>query len=190
MKKRAIVLIFILVFILGCQSNSMKDGERKHIEKDTNKQENKQNVLPNNNNGAKDYQDIKLSIYDAYDIFKDKYPNAKINEIELYLKNNTYIYEIEGYEGNSKYELKIEAFSKDIIKEEKEAKTDQIGEIKKDKLETPEADLKKVIEETSPAYILKEYELKAKKDYLELEIELINVNEERLEYKYNYHLNR
>lgn len=187
MKKKAIVLIFFLVFMLGCQANSAKDGERKHIERDMSKQESKQNILPSNNKGENSFQDIKLSIYEAYDIFRDKYPNAKINGIELYLKNNTYIYEVEGYEATSKYELKIEAFSKDIIKEESESKSGQIGEIKREDLETPEADLKKLLTEAGPEYILKEYELKAKRDYLELEIELINADGEELEYKHIYH---
>lgn len=60
---------------------------------------------------------IKLSQSEALNKFDKKYEGAKVNEIDLELENNKYVYVIEGFDKSKskEYELKIKASNGDEV---------------------------------------------------------------------------
>lgn len=123
---------------------------------------------------------------EIFDVFMGKYPNAKVNEIELEREGGKYQYEIEGYEGSTKYELRIDATTKEILKEKRENNKNEYGEIKRDQLDKVDQYVKKALDDSGEGYLLKEWKLKAKNDYIEFTIELENNKGKEIKYKYNY----
>src|SRR5690625_1094257 len=104
MKKMIVVFMIIALYLSGCQSNNSDaqnsnennfddTGEINHkgdavdenslTENDDEKGESEEISSDNENVDTTEYDNIKVSVTDAFDVFIDKFPNAKINEIEL-----------------------------------------------------------------------------------------------------------
>lgn len=199
MKKFIILLIIVSVFMVGCQPNNIRgddpnnggvevpeNGGNDNLPEDDNSNKENNNPPNENNLGRRNYGDIQVSVQETFDIFMEKYPNARINEIELEFKDTTYEYEIEGYEGDTEYALKIDAFTKEIVKEEKSVESGEIDEIRKEDLDKIDYYVEEALKDASDGYWVKEWKLKVKSDYVKFEIELKNDNGDKIEYKYNY----
>lgn len=136
------------------------------------------------NNGGY-YIDVKLKPEDAYDIFKNKYPNAKVKELGLDKEDNSYVYEVEGIEKNKEYEIKINPSNGKIIKSKEEYTNDKLSdEIKKKDLANIPGLLKKAVEDVKTGYQLKDWNIELDDGIVEFEIEFISKGKE-IEYKYN-----
>lgn len=127
---------------------------------------------------------FKLTAEDAFDIFKNKYPQAVVNEIELDKEGGSFVYEIDGYDGGNKYEIKIDPDSGNIIKIEEELGSNDEMEIKKEDLGKISALLKEAATDVKAGYEFKAWSAEAERNIIEFEIEFINQGN-KIEYKYN-----
>lgn len=192
-----LLLVFSL-YISGCQNNEMPDVEDSEIDSTEEVQNQENNETEENDTvdqedentdedvDTTDYSNINVTVHDAFDLFMDEYPNAKINEIELEREHNTYEYQIEGYEGTTEYELKIDAFTKEIISRDEDHEEHETGELKREQLDDIEKYVKEALDDAGSGYFVDEWELKVKSDYIKFEIEVENDDGDDIEYKYNY----
>lgn len=197
--KKPIMLLSLSLFLAGCQTGENntddtpddqdtteevednEDNDEESEQKDETDQEDTEEETD-----TTDYDNIKVSVQDAFDVFTDKYPDANINEIELELENGSYEYELEGYEGDTEYELTIDAFSKEILDEDEDNESDERGKLEKDQLDDVEKYVKEALDDAGSDYWVDEWELKVKDDYIKFDIDLKTDNDDKLEYRYNY----
>lgn len=197
--KKPIMLLSLSLFLAGCQTGENntddtpddqdtteevednEDNNEESEQKDETDQEDTEEETD-----TTDYDNIKVSVQDAFDVFTDKYPDANINEIELELENGSYEYELEGYEGDTEYELTIDAFSKEILDEDEDNESDERGKLEKDQLDDVEKYVKEALDDAGSDYWVDEWELKVKDDYIKFDIDLKTDNDDKLEYRYNY----
>lgn len=186
MKKLAVITLSAILFLTGCQTNDgpIEDASEPE-EESTETLEGVDEEKDINVNRGK-YEDIQVSVQDAFDIFMEKYPNAKINEIELEREDNSYEYKIQGHEENVEYELKIDAFTEEILEVEKDHEDDEKGEILREGLDKIENYVNESLEYAGTGYWVDEWQLKAKNDYTEFEVELESDAGEDLKYKFDY----
>ena len=194
-----ILLLVSVLALTGCQSdNSDKDNTNNDEPGVAEEVENGDDLEEEANNGESEetednedmdttrHDNIKVSVEDAFDLYKERYPEAKVNEIELEKEDNIYEYKIEGYDGNTQYELEIHAFTKKILDEETEIEDDEHGEIRKDQLDKIDKYVKEALDDAGSEYWVDEWELEAKSDYIKFDIDLKTDSGNKLKYKYNY----
>ena len=133
------------------------------------------------------YKDIKLTPEEAYDIYAKKYPNTKIYKLALDLQGGSYEYEVEGYDDTNKYELKIEPVDGKILKEEQEKRdsNDKKGEITLENVNKIQELIDKALKDAGNSYKVDQWELKSENDQSVFEIEVVDSNDNDIEYKYN-----
>lgn len=191
-----LLLVFSL-YISGCQNNETPDVDdtetdsaeevQNQEENDTNTEEQKtEDTDIDEDVDTTDYNHIKVTVHDAFDLFMDEYPDATINDIELEREHNTYEYQIEGYEGTTEYELKIDAFTKEIISQGEDNDEHESGELKREQLDDVEKYVKEALDDAGAGYFVDEWILKVESDYTKFEIEVENDAGDDIEYKYNY----
>lgn len=170
-----IYIIIVLMMLSACGTDTSKD-----------KGSNTQLSTGNNQKGDGEYYiNLELIPEDAYDIFKDKYPNAKVKRIELDKESGSYVYEIEGLSNNMEYEVKINPFDGQIIKVDEDHDDDMLNnEIKREDLAKIPVLLKEAVEDVKDGYQLKDWNIEVDDDIVEIEIEFIGSGN-KIEYKYN-----
>ena len=133
------------------------------------------------------YEDIKLTPEEAYDIYAKKYPNTKVYKLALDLQGGSYEYEVEGYDDTNKYELKIEPVDGKILKEEQEKRdnNDKKGEITLENVSKIQELMDKALKDAGNSYKVDQWELKSENDKSVFEIEVVDSNDNDIEYKYN-----
>lgn len=197
MKKMTMLLLVFSLYISGCQNNETPDIDdtetdsaeevQNQEENDTNTEEQKtEDTDIDEDVDTTDYNHIKVTVHDAFDLFMDEYPDATINDIELEREHNTYEYQIEGYEGTTEYELKIDAFTKEIISQGEDNDEHESGELKREQLDDVEKYVKEALDDAGAGYFVDEWILKVESDYTKFEIEVENDAGDDIEYKYNY----
>lgn len=197
MKKMTMLLLVFSLYISGCQNNETPDVDdtetdsaeevQNQEENDTNTEEQKtEDTDIDEDVDTTDYNHIKVTVHDAFDLFMDEYPDATINDIELEREHNTYEYQIEGYEGTTEYELKIDAFTKEIISQGEDNDEHESGELKREQLDDVEKYVKEALDDAGAGYFVDEWILKVESDYTKFEIEVENDAGDDIEYKYNY----
>lgn len=67
---------------------------------------------------ADDYANLTLQPEEAFDIYQDQYPNAKITQIQLDKDMGNFVYKVEGFEDKREIELKIDPIDGTILKED------------------------------------------------------------------------
>lgn len=130
------------------------------------------------------YINVRLTPEDAYDIFKDKYPRARVKEIELDKEKNSYVYEVEGYENNIEYEIKINPLDGEIIKIEEDYDNQTRGEIKREDLANIPVLLQEAVVRAAEGYSLKDWSVEVENDIIEFDIKFTGSGG-KIEYKYN-----
>lgn len=180
MKRLSIILLIGALSLSGCQTDTPNGDSPNNTNNSEKQEDNVENI------DKTKYENIKVSVKDAFDTFMEKYPDAKINEIELELKHDTYEYEIEGYAGNVEYEVTIDAFTREILEEEESHEDDEKMEIKRAQLDKVDEYVKEALADAGDKYWMDEWELKAKSDYVKFDIELKTDDGAKLKYKYNY----
>lgn len=119
------------------------------------------------------YGNIKVNPEDVFDIFMEKYPNAKVKQIQLDKDMGNYVYKVEGFEDNMEYELKINPIEGNIIKEDSETDSD-IDDLPITRLhaEKVNAIVNKAMEEAGENAKLEEWTIEVDDGRVELEVEI------------------
>ena len=188
MKKLSMFLIMTLcaMVLIACQSDNEDQTDPGNEDDDTDIVENDDTESDEDDADKTDYDQIEVSVEDAFDQYKDEHPDAKVNEIELELEDDTYEYKLEGYDGNTQYEMTIDAFSGEVLADEKESENDEEGEIEKADLDKIDEYVNEALEDAGDDYWVKEWELKIKSDYVKFDVELKNDDGDKNKYKYDY----
>lgn len=146
---------------------------------------NKQGETDLNVAGHLSIEGLKISPEEAFDIFHAEYPKAKIKEMELKKGGNNYVYEVEGYDGKMEYEVKIDPFDGKILKIDTDYGNKSTEEISRDDLEVIEPLTKKAIEDAKGSFRFYEWSMEIDKNVKVFEVEVIDDNNRKIEYKYN-----
>ena len=87
-----------------------------------------QEVVETPNTG--DYANLTVKPEEAFDVYRDKYPNAKITQVQLDQDMGNFVYKVDGFEGTTEYELKIDPMDATILKEDTDTdKDDDLDEM-------------------------------------------------------------
>lgn len=131
----------------------------------------------------KQYEDIKLSPSEAFDIYIEKFPNTIVKEIEL--KLNQLVYEVEGYDEERKYELDIDAVTGHILEIEIKFFKGTYDQITREVTEKINPMVKQALKDAGEGSQLYEYELDIEDRRLELEVKITLANGQYANHKYD-----
>ena len=170
--KKLIILIAALLFLVACSTSPESKPEEKPDDKETTE------TTPNES-------DKLVSLEEMYDIYTESYPEISVTEIEFKQKNSKVVYEFEGVLDHKEYEITYDAYTKEVIKEDIDDASPAKRQIEKDDLKNIAAILKETKQDVPDGYSLSQWKLERESDMLEFEIEYINDEEHKIEYKYN-----
>lgn len=133
------------------------------------------------------YDDIKLSPIEAYGIYIEKYPNAKVTQVQLDKDLGSYVYKIEGIDNNKEYEISLNPVTGKIIKEDtdREVDNDDNGEITKSHVEKIENLVNMALKDSGEASKVDEWSLEFDDGRIILEVEIDKKGLDDDEYKYD-----
>lgn len=142
---------------------------------------------PDSNTDGSDmsYNDIKITVEEAYKEFKTKFDKAKVSEIELERENKSYYYEIEGYDEKNEFELKIDADSGEVVDDKTEPKGQRTGEITLKDLKKIDKIIEKASKEVEGDLSVDKWELKIEDGKPVLKIEFKDDNNKQVEHRYD-----
>ena len=199
MKKltKKLILTFSLVFALvGCKTSNKKSDVQNNFENEipikTEEGLNNQNneIKDKNNKSLENKKNNKdnITIYNAIKVFNNKYPKAKIDELEFKYDNNAYLYIIKGFDNSKEYEMGINSKDGTVVIDKSE--NDNTSNNKSIDLNLIK-DIKPIIDDTlkdaGKGYNIKSYSVEYDdyKTFHKLEIELENISGKDIEYEYN-----
>lgn len=135
---------------------------------------------------AKKYEDIKLSPQEAYEIFGKKYPEMKIDKIQLDWDDDQYVYEVKGFDQNNWLELDIHPVSGEILKDKSGTRNDKYErtELTLEQVKKVQAMVDKVLAENAGA-TLDEWTLKYDNGRTEIEVEIDLPSGQDIDYTYD-----
>lgn len=139
--------------------------------------------------GAENYEDVKISPEEVFDIYMEKYPDTMVAKIELDQDFGSYMYKIEGFDGEKEYELKINPVNGEITKDDidneilEDDDKDEI--ITRANAEKVQALVDKSLEDAGEEGKLKDWELDYDDGRAVLEIEIDKEAFDDIEYKYD-----
>lgn len=182
--KLTISILMVLLFVSACAPNNNDTDEEVTLpnenEVETPNEENDETTHYHS-----DFQ-VNVNETEIYNNFLEAHDGVKVTELELSLKNNAYIYEIEGYDFAHEYEAEYNADTGELIELETDSlDSDEKEEFVKDDLAFIKIYFDKAFKDAGDNYYLKEWTLKHKNDMRILEIELLDENNQEIEYKYN-----
>ena len=190
-----VLLVVVLVFsLVACTPNTPnkklnnQGTEKNNTTNKTNQiKQNKPNNTNADTNAIVSYEEIKVKPQEAYNIFVKKYPDAKVNELELDFEDGTYVYQVEGYQDTTEYELNINPVNGKILKEKQEQKVKDLrdGEITLENIDKIQELIDQTLKDAGIDFKIEEWSLKSEKDQAIFNIEVINENKKDLEYKYD-----
>nr|WP_300004973.1 PepSY domain-containing protein [Tissierella sp.] len=131
------------------------------------------------------YEDIKLTPANAFEIFMEKYPNAKIKKVELDTKSSSYVYKVKGYDEEKEYKLYINPVDGNIVKLKEKIQKQGPKDLTKNGLEKIQALVDKSLQDAGDGSRVDEWELEVDKGILILEVEVELKGGKEIEYKYN-----
>lgn len=191
-KKWMLFLTIILAFVLvACASDTWPEdnnsGGSDNIDKVTDPNKNGQNDNHENTNNPMNaaYEDIKITPEEAFNTFKEKYSQSKVDKLGLDFDDGSYVYEVEGYDDTKEYELKINPVDGSILREEQDDRDNNKGEIKLEDIEKIQGLIDRTLEDEGKDSRIEEWVLKIENGETVFEIELINNKKNDIEYKYN-----
>ena len=132
-----------------------------------------QEVVETPNTG--DYANLTVKPEEAFDVYRDKYPNAKITQVQLDQDMGNFVYKVDGFEGTTEYELKIDPMDATILKEDTDTdKDDDLDEmeITREQVEKVMDLVDKALSEAEDGATLKEWTIDADDGLVKLEVEL------------------
>lgn len=199
-----ILVLALMLTLVACTPGSNQSGntqenqltEEQSPDPNMNEDEDDQSTDDENNTGDNtsqgenaisanvSYEDIKLTPEEAFNNYMQEYPEAKVQKLQLDLDDGSYYYKIEGYDNENEYELKINPLDGTMIKEERDDRDDDDGEITVDHVRKIDELLEKALEEAGSDYEVEEWNLEWEDNKIVFEIELISDADE-IEYKYD-----
>lgn len=179
-KKWIIPLILVLALTITACANNTTPNENNGTDQGTQGNASETNTISN-----APYEDIKLTPEEAFNTFKEEYPAAKVDELELDFDDGFYYYKVEGYDDIKEYELKINTSDGTVTKNEKDDKSNSTGEITVEDVRKIEALLDKAISDAGDDYRIKEWVLDTDDSKVIFKIEVVNSNGDDIEYKYD-----
>lgn len=148
--------------------------------------EGEENNPDDNNEGSNmSFEDIKITVEEAYKQFTDKFANAKVNEIELERENNSYYYKIEGYDDKNEYELKIDGSNGEVLDDKTDPIGDREGEISLEDVKKIDKLIEKAGSEVEEEFSIDEWKLEIEDGKAVLKIEFRDDNNKEVEYEYD-----
>lgn len=131
------------------------------------------------------YNEIKLSPAEAFDLYNGEFPNTTVIEVELESKSGNFVYKVKGFDEEKEYKVYVNAItgkisevnekiSKGMFTQIMRKHTDQIDELVSESLKDAGNNAK-----------LCEWSLEVDEGILELTVEIDLENRESLKYKYN-----
>lgn len=200
MKKIAVILS--LLFILTACGNKAPQNATKTEGTNTKVSDDKDKNDMNNRNDKDDVNDkdnnandaangdvsIGISVQEAVDAFKAKYPNVKISEIELDRESLGYVYQVNGFDDKNEYELQLDAKDGKILREQSEPEnTADDKEIKVDLISEIQSFIDKAQKEAGKEFFLNSYsfDIEEHGNFNKLSLELKNGSGAEYEYEYN-----
>ena len=209
MKKYKILIsiLMVLLFVSACATNTDDSKEPSD-----NQQETPNDTIPNDETSDGDTPDeetpeaspetgsnnstdtkyfktdfkVSLDEFDIFDKFVEEYQGVKVTEIELSLKNNAYVYEIEGMTSSEEIEAKYDANTGDLVQVERESYDGNKNILVREDLNQVKEFFNLVFDDAGEAYHLKEWTLKDKNGKKIIEFEVVNEDNNEIEYKYDY----
>ncbi|MDY0236464.1 MAG: PepSY domain-containing protein [Gudongella sp.] len=133
------------------------------------------------------YEEIKLTPMDAFDIYREEYPDKLVKKIELDKYFDSYVYKVEGYNDDDEIEIKIDPVNGDIIDTDTELDMDldRQGEITIAKVEMIQEFLDKSLLDAGTGTMVDEWTLEWNEGILELEIDINLPERGDIDYTYN-----
>ncbi len=131
------------------------------------------------------YEDIKISPKEAIEIYLEKYPETIVDELELKLKSNSYLYEVEGYDEEKKYEIYIDPVDGTIIEIKKKLFRGKHKEIKKENTAKIDEILTKTLEDAGEGASIHEWLIEIEDGLLEFKIRVNLGDGSQLRYNYD-----
>lgn len=136
------------------------------------------------NNQATSFQDVTLKFSDAYNIYIKKFPDTKVDKVELDKDDGVYVYKVEGYDATKEYEIKIHPVSGQILKEDIDTDDRNQGNLTIEHAEKVEGMVSTALKEAGENAVIKEITLKNEDGRVEVEIEIDKKGLDDVEYKY------
>lgn len=137
-------------------------------------------------NSAADSTGLTLQPEEAFDIYGDKYPNAKITQVQLNQDMGNFVYKIEGFEGTTEYEMKIDPSDGTILKESTDTDNDiDEKELTREQVEKVMDLVDKDLANAEEGTLLKEWTIDEDNGLVKLEVELNQDGFDDQEHTYN-----
>lgn len=131
------------------------------------------------------YADIKLTPTDALNMYKKKYPNTTVKEVELEAKSKSYVYKVSGYDENKEYKLYINPKSGEITQVTEKISKGLYTHISGEHTDKIQAIVDKTLSDVGEGSELIEYSLEIEDGLLELKVEVFHPNQDDMKFKYN-----
>ena len=129
---------------------------------------------------------LGVDIEQAFSIFKEKYSQAKVDQIEFEEDHGKTTYNIEGLAAGKQYEMTIDGQSGDVLKESEEVEQDEKAEITPADLDKVGHYIEQAKQEAGVGYEVKEYELKVKSEGKKFDLKLKTKDGQKLKYKFDF----
>lgn len=131
------------------------------------------------------YEDIVLSPGDALDIYKEKYPDTRVKEIELKLDSASYIYEVEGHDDEKECEIYIDPSDGTILEVREKFFRGTHRQISRENTEGIKDMLAKALEDAGGKSYIHEWLLEIEDGILELKISVRFQDGQEIRYMYD-----
>lgn len=175
-------LVLILAFSLTACDNTPAEVEEEKDQTEVNE------TVEEETTASVGYEDIKISPLEAYEIYMEKYPDAKITQIQLDKDFGSYVYKVEGLDTDTEYELILNPVNGEITKENSEKEYDNDydeGEITKAHLEKIDELVNSALKDAGEGAVIEEWTLESDDGRVILEIEIDKKGIDDVEYKYD-----
>lgn len=198
MKKHKILfsILIVLLFVSACATNTNDD-----INNDTGDEN--QAVTPNeeipeeetpeddtadkvDEKHLKNDFSVNLDHFDIFDKFLTDYDGVQVTKLELSFKDLGYVYEIEGMTSDEEIEVEYDANTGELIELERDSFDSDKNFLVREDLNQINDFFKIVFDDAGEAYHLKEWTLKDKNGEKIIEFEVVNNENNEIEYKYDY----
>lgn len=192
MKKRLLIILSALVLIFAMVACTAKEPEEAPpTEEDTPDIEEPvelpEEPIVDDKDDKVSYEEIVLTPIEAFDIYREEYPDRLVTKIELDKYFGSYVYKIEGYKDDEETEVKIEPVNGDIIDTdiELDMDLDSQEEITIANVEKIQEFLDKSLLDAGAGTMVDEWTLEWVDGILELEIDIDLPEGGDIDYTYN-----
>lgn len=135
---------------------------------------------------VQNYEEIELTASDIIRLCIEKYPHFQVKEIELEFESEGYLYSVEGFDGERNYEIDLDPVSGAMLKIEEEISPEVYWEVTLENANRVEFIVEQILNEVGGNSQLYEWSLENEDGILELDVEIIVENNEKIKYQYDF----